>query len=97
MTGRLPCAGTWDRVTLTLDSSRAGELVTADGQQFAASYFSGSGVRRIDVAVPAGTGECGTIQLFVSTLEGSGPAAFSGDVQGRCCGTLAGAFRFVRS
>lgn len=100
MTGRTPCAGNWATLTITVTDGGAAELVTADGQQFKASEVVENGVRRFDVSVPPGQGECGTIQLVINTVDrdNSGvPIAFGGDVTGRCCGTVSAAFRFVRA
>jgi hypothetical protein len=100
ITGRTPCVGVWTTVAITVTDGGAAELVTADGQHFGASEVVENGVRRFDVSLPAGQGECGTIQLVISSIDrdsGGAPVAFSGDVMGRCCGTLSASFRFVRA
>lgn len=100
VTGRTPCVGAWTTVAITVADGGTAELVTADDQHFAAIEVLENGVRRFDVSLPAGQGECGTIQLVVTAIDrdARGVAiAFSGDVMGRCCGTVSASFRFVRA
>jgi hypothetical protein len=99
LAGRGPCAADWSRLTLTLDAAGIGTLTTADGQHFPVSQTSASGVRRLDVTLPPGTGECQTVLLIVSTIQTRASAdasGFSGDVIGRCCGTLQATYQFAR-
>jgi hypothetical protein len=99
LVGRGPCGGDWSSLTLTLDAAGTGTLTTADGQRFPVTQTLTSDVRGLDVTLPPGTGECGTISLIVSTVEARAAtqaSGFSGDVIGRCCGTLQATYHFAR-
>ena len=99
LVGRTPCVGDWSGVALAMEASGRGSATTADGQRFTAAEVTSDGVRRIEITLPPGAGECTTFALVINNVEVGASAratAFSGSISGRCCGTLQATFRFVR-
>jgi hypothetical protein len=95
---RAPCVGDWSRFEVTLTGD-TGELVTRDGARFSVAQVVENGVRRLDVTLPPGPGECQTLSFTVASVERDGTGlvtAFSGQATGRCCGTIAASYRMVR-
>jgi hypothetical protein len=98
--GRAPCVGDWTSFVLSLEAAGSDEVVTGDGQRFAATEVTENGVTRIDVSLPAGSGECQGISLVISTIERDSfgnAIALNGQAVGRCCGTIATPFRLDRT
>jgi hypothetical protein len=99
---RGPCAGDWSMISLTLTqsgSTLAGELVTRDGVHFPVSGNLTGDSGEITVPVPVGTGECEPVLLQISRIgrdSGGHTVSFSGQIHGRCCGTLLESFMFTR-
>jgi hypothetical protein len=97
LTGRTPCVGDWTSFVVIIDSAGTGAVVTRDDQRFAISMATENGISRIDVSLPAGPGECQTISLVISNLErntAGSATTLSGQLIGRCCGTLVASFQF---
>ena len=100
LSGRAPCVGDWTSFVLSLQATGSGEVVTGDGQRFTATEVIENGVTRLDVLLPAGTGECQGISLVISTIErdsGGNAIELNGQAVGRCCGTIATPFRLNRT
>jgi hypothetical protein len=98
LTGRTPCVGDWTSFVVTIESAGTGTVVTRDDQRFALSMTAEDGITRIDISLPAGPGECQTVSLVIANVERSttGRATMlSGQLMGRCCGTLAALFQLT--
>ncbi len=84
---------------MQVDTTLTGTLTTKDGMRFEVSGTLNGDAGSIDVPVPVGVGECSTISFLIQRVnrDSRGSAtAFSGQVQGICCGTILEPFAFTR-
>ncbi len=109
---RSPCRGggsgeDWTTVSATFfqaGQTISGNVKSADGFDHPVSgTITGTipnGTAFIDVGGLPGTSTCSVFQLFVNSFgtDAAGNlVTFSGTLTGRCCGTVAGTFRFDRT
>ena len=100
---RGPCgqgwAEDWSTVSMTLvqtSTSVTGEVFASEGRRFPVSSLDGI---TLHVSGLEGSSTCSTYAFFISDRQYDGHGtlvAFSGNLSGRCCGTLAGPFRVQR-
>ncbi len=100
---RGPCgegwAEDWSAVTMVLvqsSTSVTGEVFASGGRRFPISSLHGA---TLNVSGLEGSSTCSAYAFFISDrqYDSSGTlVAFSGNLSGRCCGTLAGPFSFHR-
>lgn len=100
---RTPCVADWSSFILVLyqnDTRLTGEVITNDGVHFPAAGSLSADSGQVSVPLPLGNGECSFIAFYIDRVErdSTGRAtAISGQVEGRCCGSIFETFRFPRS
>ncbi len=98
---RGPCED-WSSVVLTLveiGSSLTGEIGSPAGVRHPVTGTVMTDHSVFSVGNLSAIGECSFMGFDATVFEYDARGrliAFAGDVQGRCCGTIAGSFRFVR-
>jgi hypothetical protein len=99
--GEDPRAVDWSAVVITMQQSGrsiTGEIVSAPGLRYPLSGTVEVDHVELNVGGLSGT-SCYFFMLYVNTFEHDARGrlvGFSGFLQGRCCGTVAGAFHFAR-
>ena len=100
---RGPCgqgwAENWSTVTMVLvqsPSTVTGEVFASEGRRFPVSSLHGT---TLNVNGLEGSSTCYSYAFVIRERQHDGNGtlvAFSGDLSGRCCGTLGGPFSFQR-
>jgi hypothetical protein len=74
-------------------------MISADGTHHSVSGTVSISSAVLDLGNLPGTSTCYSFQLYINTFLSDAQGnlvAFSGTLGGRCCGTVAGTFRFER-
>lgn len=92
----------WGAAVITMQQSGqsiTGEIVSALGAQHPLSGTVYDDHTELNVGGLPGTSTCSLFQLYVNAFQNNSTGrliGFSGFLEGRCCGTVAGSFHFAR-